>query len=55
MIGSRCGRIEDALRMLEGGKEDVEPLISCEYKLADGIEAIAEAQRPGTLKVLLTN
>jgi threonine dehydrogenase-like Zn-dependent dehydrogenase len=55
VIGSRCGRFENALRLLESGKVDVEPLITREYKLADGVEAMAEAQRPGTLKVLLTN
>ncbi|MGE0131063.1 MAG: alcohol dehydrogenase catalytic domain-containing protein [Blastocatellales bacterium] len=55
VIGSRCGRFENALRLLESGKVDVEPLIAREYKLADGVEAIAEAERPGTLKVLLTN
>jgi alcohol dehydrogenase len=55
VIGSRCGRFENALRLLEDGKVDVEPLISREYKLVDGVAAIAEAQRPGILKVLLTN
>lgn len=55
VIGSRCGRFENALRLLETGKVDVEPLIAREFKLADGVEAMAEAERPGTLKVLLTN
>jgi alcohol dehydrogenase len=55
VIGSRCGRFENALRLLESGKVDVEPLIAREYKLADGVEAMVEAQRPGALKVLLTN
>lgn len=55
VIGSRCGRLENALRLLESGKVDVEPLIAREFKLADGVEAMAEAQRPGTLKILLTN
>jgi hypothetical protein len=30
-------------------------LISREYQLAGAVEAMAEAERPGTLKVLLTN
>jgi hypothetical protein len=34
---------------------DLEPLVAREYKLADGLEAMAEAARSGTLKVLLTN
>jgi len=55
VIGSRCGRFETALRLLESGGVDLEPLVAREYKLADGLEAMAEAARPGTLKVLLTN
>jgi threonine dehydrogenase-like Zn-dependent dehydrogenase len=55
VIGSRCGRIENALRLLESGGVDLEPLISREYQLAGAVEAMAEAERPGTLKVLLTN
>jgi threonine dehydrogenase-like Zn-dependent dehydrogenase len=55
VIGSRCGRFENALRLLESGCLDVEPLVAREYQLADGVEAMAEAARPGTLKVLLTN
>jgi threonine dehydrogenase-like Zn-dependent dehydrogenase len=55
VIGSRCGRFETALRLLESGGVDVEPLVAREYQLADGLEAMAEAARPGTLKVLLTN
>ncbi|MCI0524535.1 MAG: alcohol dehydrogenase catalytic domain-containing protein [Acidobacteria bacterium] len=55
VIGSRCGRFENALRLLESGEINVEPLIAREYELADGVEAMAEAQRPGTLKVLLLN
>jgi threonine dehydrogenase-like Zn-dependent dehydrogenase len=55
VIGSRCGRFETALRLLESGGVDVESLIAREYPLAEGVEAMAEAQRPGTLKVLLAN
>jgi threonine dehydrogenase-like Zn-dependent dehydrogenase len=55
VIGSRCGRFETALSLLESGRVDVEPLISREYRLADGLEAMAEAGRPGALKILLTN
>ncbi len=55
VIGSRCGRFENALRLLESGGVDVESLVAREYPLAEGVEAMAEAQRPGTLKVLLTN
>src|SRR5262249_23707771 len=55
VIGSRCGRFETAMRLLESGGVDVEPFVAREYGLADGVEAMAEAQKPGTLKVLLTN
>jgi threonine dehydrogenase-like Zn-dependent dehydrogenase len=55
VIGSRCGRFETALRLLESGGMDLEPLIAREYELALGVEAMAEAERPGILKVLLTN
>jgi threonine dehydrogenase-like Zn-dependent dehydrogenase len=55
IIGSRCGRFESALRLLESNEMDLEPLITREYRLSDGVEAMAEAERPGTLKVLLTN
>lgn len=55
VIGSRCGRFEPALRLLESSSVDLEPLVAREYQLADGVEAMAEAERPGTLKVLLTN
>src|SRR5262249_46335178 len=55
VIGSRCGRFETALRLLESNEVDLGPLISREYQLAGGVEAMAEAERPGILKVLLTN
>jgi threonine dehydrogenase-like Zn-dependent dehydrogenase len=55
VIGSRCGRFENALQLLESGGVDLEPLISREYQLAAGVEAMVEAERPGILKVLLAN
>ncbi len=55
LIGSRCGQFEPALRLLEAGLVETEPLISGEYPLARGLEAFAKAQEPGVLKVLLTN
>lgn len=54
VIGSRCGRFEQALKLLESGKVNVEPLIANEFKLTEGVKAMAEAQRPGVLKVLLS-
>jgi threonine dehydrogenase-like Zn-dependent dehydrogenase len=55
IVGSRCGRFENALKLLEAGSVDMEPLIAGEFELADGIDAVTEAQRPGALKVLLRN
>jgi threonine dehydrogenase-like Zn-dependent dehydrogenase len=54
IIGSRCGRFEKALQLLEEGKVEVEDLIADEYKLSDGVAAMAAAGIPGTLKILLT-
>ncbi len=53
LIGSRCGRFAHALDLLAAGAVDVTPLLSRQYRLADGVEAMAEAARPGVLKVLL--
>lgn len=53
IVGSRCGRFEKALKLLEEGKVNVEPLIAAEFDLSDGSVAMAEASRPGKLKVLL--
>jgi threonine dehydrogenase-like Zn-dependent dehydrogenase len=54
VIGSRCGRFDPALALLAAGRVDVEPLIAAEFRLRDGVAAMAEAARPGVLKVLLT-
>ena len=54
LVGSRCGRFEPALALLESGKVDVEPLIAAEFKLSNGVEAFEKAFERGTLKILLT-
>ncbi len=53
IVGSRCGRFEKAIGLLEQGKVDVEPLIAAEFKLDDGVAAMKQAQHNSTLKVLL--
>jgi 2-desacetyl-2-hydroxyethyl bacteriochlorophyllide A dehydrogenase len=53
VVGSRCGRFAPALDLLKGQKIDVDSLISEEFKLADGLRAMARAAEPGVLKVLL--
>lgn len=54
LIGSRCGRFEPALRLLEQGRVNVDDLVSSRRPLADAAPAFAAAGRQGVLKVLLT-
>ncbi|HEX7010162.1 MAG TPA: alcohol dehydrogenase catalytic domain-containing protein [Phycisphaeraceae bacterium] len=54
IIGSRCGPFEEALAALSAQKVDVLSLISRRMKLADGVEALKTADKPPTIKVLLT-
>lgn len=51
LIGSRCGPFEPALRLLERGLVDVEPLIADRYPLSSALSAFESARR--RLKVLL--
>lgn len=53
VTGSRCGRFDQALRLLESGAVQVADLIAAEFPLSDGLAAMQRAQTPGTLKVLL--
>ncbi len=53
LIGSRCGRFEPALKLLEDGAIDPTPLISDEFALDDGVAAFDRAKEKGVLKVLL--
>ena len=53
VIGSRCGVFPPALEALEEKSVSVTPLIEKVYPLAEGIEAVARAARPGTRKILL--
>lgn len=54
LIGSRCGRFEPALALLAVGSVDVEPLISREFPLAEGVAAMAEAAKTGVMKVVMS-
>ena len=54
IVGSRCGRFEPAVELLAEGKIDVTPLISDDLPLGSGVGAMAEAQKKGVMKVLLT-
>jgi threonine dehydrogenase-like Zn-dependent dehydrogenase len=53
LVGCRCGPFGGALRLLKDGRVDPRPLINRTFPLARGLEALAWAQRPGVLKVLL--
>lgn len=55
IVGSRCGPFAPALRLLEQGVIDVQPLISAQLPLHDGVRALEVAKQPGMLKVLLHN
>ena len=54
VLGSRCGRFAPALGLLESGRVSVEDLISEEYPLAKGVEAMKRAAEKGVMKVLLS-
>ena len=54
IVGSRCGRFEPAVQLLAEGKIDVTSMISTDLPLSRGVEAMAEAQAKGVMKVLLT-
>lgn len=53
IIGSRCGRFQPALDLLQRQAIDLDSLISEEYSLANGLQAMARAKAKGVLKVLL--
>ena len=53
LVGSRCGPFAAALRLLRDGRIDPRPLIDRTFPLPRGLEALARAQSPGVLKVLI--
>ena len=55
IVGSRCGRFTPALELLSRQVVEVEDLISDEFSLTDGVEAIKRAAESGVMKVLLSN
>lgn len=54
IVGSRCGRFAPALELLSNGKINVESMISEEFSLANGVEAMSKATQKGVMKVVLT-
>ncbi|SRR5581483_8778122 len=55
LVGSRCGRFEPALHLLEHDLIPVESMISVRRPLSEAPEAFEQAARKGVLKVLLEN
>ncbi len=53
LVGSRCGPFGRALRLLARGLIDPRPLIARRFSLSQGPAALAWAEQPGVLKVLL--
>ena len=53
LTGSRCGPFAPALRLMEAGAIQTQPLITATYPLEEGLQALEHAARPGTLKVLI--
>ena len=53
LVGSRCGPLAAALRLLARGWLDPRPLREAILPLSAGPEVIARARRPGGLKVLI--
>ncbi|MCU1234801.1 MAG: Alcohol dehydrogenase GroES domain protein [Candidatus Solibacter sp.] len=53
LVGSRCGRMEEALPLIDHELIHVEQMISARYPLSRAPEAFAHAAQRGVLKVLL--
>ena len=53
VVGSRCGPFTKAIALLRSRKVDPTPLITRRFPLAEAPTAIAFAQKPGVMKVLL--
>ncbi len=53
VVGSRCGPFKRAVALLHSGAVELRPLITRTFALAEGPKAMAFAQRPGVMKVLL--
>jgi 2-desacetyl-2-hydroxyethyl bacteriochlorophyllide A dehydrogenase len=52
IVGSRCGRFEPALSLLQENTVDPTPLITSRFALSDAQRAFDMAASPGSLKVL---
>ncbi|HTZ94953.1 MAG TPA: alcohol dehydrogenase catalytic domain-containing protein [Terriglobales bacterium] len=55
LLGSRCGKFESALALLNAGSICTKGMISRIFPLEHGVEAFQYLETPGCLKVLLAN
>lgn len=53
VVGSRCGQLAPALRVMSLGLVDPSPLISGTFLLAEAESAFLKSQEPSSMKVLL--
>jgi alcohol dehydrogenase len=53
LVGSRCGRFEDAIPLLDHALIRTDQMIAARFPLRDAAEAFEYAARRGVLKVLL--
>jgi len=53
VVGSRCGPMGDAVEMLAGGAIATEPLVTAEFPLDEAPQALAAADEPDAIKVLI--
>jgi threonine dehydrogenase-like Zn-dependent dehydrogenase len=54
IIGSRCGPFSEAISVLASREIDVREMVDGDFPLAQAAEALALAQKPETIKVLIT-
>lgn len=54
IVGSRCGRFAPALELLKNRRIEVENLVSEQFNLSRGVEAMTRAGQKGVLKVILS-
>lgn len=55
LVGSRCGQMEPAIRLLERGGVELNPLVDVTFPLREGMAAFEKAGQPESLKILLSN
>ena len=54
IIGSRCGPFSKAISVLDNREIEVRAMVDDDFPLVNALEALALAQKPDTIKVLIT-